>query len=312
MEEVYAWKQEFIHQFQRVKSIDLHSTQPWILAALHSGAVHIWNYKSQTMVKSLKISDSPVRSAKFIERNKWVVIGSDDKCIRVYDYNIMELIKQFEAYEDYIRCVSVHPSLPYVLSSSNDTSIKIWDWEKDWNCTHTFKEHTHYVMQAAFNHIHDSTFSTASLDGTIKIWNLESPSSVATMDGHSKGVNCVDYYVNGDKLYLLSGSDDYTVKVWDCETKSCVQIMECYTNNVSAVCVHPELPIIITGSEDGTIRIWNAETYQLEKTLNCSLERVWAIGCIKESHRVVFGCDDGTMMLKISGSNLFKKEVFRK
>lgn len=52
-------------------------------------------------------------------------------------------------------------------------------------------------------------------------------------------------------------------QVWDYQTKSCVQTLEGHTHNVSAVCFHPELPIIITGSEDGTVRIWHSTTYRL-------------------------------------------------
>lgn len=52
-------------------------------------------------------------------------------------------------------------------------------------------------------------------------------------------------------------------QVWDYQTKSCVQTLEGHTHNISAVCFHPELPIIITGSEDGTVRIWHSTTYRL-------------------------------------------------
>jgi coatomer subunit beta' len=52
-------------------------------------------------------------------------------------------------------------------------------------------------------------------------------------------------------------------QVWDYQTKSCVQTLEGHTHNVSAVCFHPELPIIVTGSEDGTVRIWHSTTYRL-------------------------------------------------
>ncbi|MBA0549942.1 hypothetical protein Golob_020935, partial [Gossypium lobatum] len=75
--------------------------------------------------------------------------------------------------------------------------------------------------------------------------------------------------------------------------------LEGHTHNVSAVCFHPELPIIITGSEDGTVRIWHATTYRLENTLNYSLERVWALGSMKGSRRIVIGYDEGTIMVKI-------------
>ncbi|KAJ4851001.1 hypothetical protein Tsubulata_033563 [Turnera subulata] len=208
----------------------LHRFQKGILVSLYSGNVCIWNYQTQTKEKSFKVTESPVRSAKFIARKHWIVTGADDKFVRVYNYNTMELIKEFEAHTDYIRCLSIHPTLPCVLSTSDDKLIKIWDWEKDWECTRSFEGHSYYVMQA--------------------IWNLGSSTPVATLDGHSKGINCVHYFLGGEKPLLLSGSDDQTVKVWDYETKSCVQTLEGHKHNVTAISTHPEFSLIFTVSED--------------------------------------------------------------
>ncbi|PHT32187.1 Coatomer subunit beta'-1, partial [Capsicum baccatum] len=292
-------KRKLAQRSERVKSVDLHPTEPWILASLYSGTVCIWNYQTQTMAKSFEVTELPVRSAKFIPCKQWVVAGADDMFIRVYNYNTMDKVKVFEAHTDYIRCVAVHPTLPYVLSSSDDMLIKLWDWEKGWLCTQIFEGHSHYVMQVTFNPKDTNTFASASLDRTIKIWNLGSPDPNFTLDAHLKGVNCVDYFTGGDKPYLITGSDDHTAKVWDYQTKSCVQTLEGHTHNVSAVCFHPELPIIITGSEDGTVRIWHSTTYRLENTLNYGLERVWAIGYMRSSRRVVIGYDEGTIMVKL-------------
>lgn len=282
-----------------MKCVDLHPTEPWILAALYTGSVCIWNYQTQTLVKSFEVTELPVRSAKFISRKQWIVTGADDMFMRVYNYNTMDKVKHFEAHTDYIRSVTVHPTLPYVLSSSDDMLIKLWDWEKNWTCTQIFEGHSHYVMQVTLNPKDNNTFASASLDRTIKIWNLGSPEPNFTLEAHQKGVNCVEYFTGGDRPYLITGSDDQTAKVWDYQTKSCVQTLEGHTHNVSAVGFHPELPIILTGSEDGTVRIWHATTYRLENTLNYGLERVWTIGYIKGSNRVAIGYDEGTVMIKI-------------
>lgn len=292
-------KRKLAQRSDRVKSVDLHPQEPWILTSLYTGSVYIWNYQSQSLVKSFEVTELPVRSAKFIPRKQWIVAGADDMNIRVYNYNTMDKIKTFEAHTDYIRCVAVHPTLPYVLSSSDDMLIKLWDWDKGWTCTQIFEGHSHYVMQVAFNPKDTNTFASASLDRTIKIWNLGSPEPNFTLDAHMKGVNCVDYFTGGDRPYLITGSDDHTAKVWDYQTKSCVQTLEGHTHNVSAVCFHPELPIIITGSEDGTVRIWHATTYRLENTLNYGLERVWTIGYLRNSNRIAIGYDEGTIMIKI-------------
>lgn len=190
--------------------------------------------------------------------------------------------------------------------------IKLWNWEKQWACQQVFEGHTHYVMQIIINPKDNNTFASASLDRTVKVWQLGSSTPNFTLEGHEKGVNCVDYYHAGDKPYLISGADDRLVKIWDYQNKTCVQTLEGHAQNISAgnksvllivltncsnsklffvflVCFHPELPIVLTGSEDGTVRIWHSGTYRLESSLNYGLERVWTICCLRGSNNVALG-----------------------
>ena len=292
-------KRKLVQRSDRVKGVDLHPVEPWILANLYSGNVFIWNHATNSLVKSFDVTELPVRTAKWCLRKQWIVCGSDDMFIRVYNYNTSELIKAFEAHADYIRSVCVPPTQPFVLSCSDDMLIKLWSWEKDWDCMQIFEGHSHYVMQACFNPKDTNTFASASLDRTVKVWSIGQPTPNFTLEGHEKGVNCVDYFTGGDRPYLISGADDKLVKIWDYQTKTCVQTLDGHSHNVSAVAFHPELPIIITGSEDGTLRIWHQTTYRLENTLNYGLERVWAIGVIKGSNAVSVGYDEGTVMFKI-------------
>ncbi|TPX31203.1 hypothetical protein SmJEL517_g05420 [Synchytrium microbalum] len=292
-------KRKLSNRSDRVKAVDFHPTEPWLLASLYNGSVHIWNHETQTLVKTFEVTDLPVRAARFIARKSWLIAGSDDMHLRVFNYNTHEKVTAFEAHADYIRSLAVHPTLPYVLSSSDDMLIKLWDWDKGWRNVMVFEGHTHYVMMVVFNPKDSNTFASASLDRTLKVWSLGSGSPNYTLEGHDKGVNCVDYYHGGEKPYLVSGADDKLVKVWDYQNKTCVQTLEGHTQNVSVACFHPELPIIISGSEDGTVRIWHANTYRLENTLNYGMERVWAIAYQKGSNDVALGYDEGTICVKL-------------
>ena len=133
----------------------------------------------------------------------------------------------------------------------------------------------------------------------MKVWQLGSTTPNFTLEGHEKGVNCIDYYHGGDKPYLISGADDRLVKIWDYQNKTCVQTLEGHAQNIAAVSFHPELPIILTGSEDGTVRVWHANTYRLENTLNYGLERVWSVICMKGSNDVAIGYDEGSILIKL-------------
>jgi len=293
-------KRRLTARSDRVKCCDLHPTEPWMLASLYNGNVHVWNHENQTLVKSFEVCDLPVRAAKFVPRKNWVITGSDDMQIRVFNYNTLERLASFEAHSDYVRCIAIHPSQPFILTSSDDMTIKLWNWDKAWACQQVFEGHTHYVMQIIVNPKDNNTFASASLDRTVKVWQLGgSTTPNFTLEGHEKGVNCVDYYYGGDKPYLISGADDRLVKIWDYQNKTCVQTLEGHAQNIASVSFHPELPIILTGSEDGTVRVWHANTYRLENTLNYGLERVWSISCLKGSNDVAIGYDEGSILIKL-------------
>ena len=259
----------------------------------------VWDYESGSLAKSFEVSELPVRCARFIERKQWFIAASDDMKLRVFNYNTMEKVKEWEAHADYIRFLEIHPSLPYILSCSDDMTTKLWDWDRGFECTQMFEGHAHYVMQVKINPKDTNTFASASLDRTIKVWGLGSHAPHYTLEGHERGVNCVDYYPSGDKPYILSGSDDQTVKIWDYQTKSIVHTLEGHTNNVCAVMFHPKLPIIASASEDGTVRIWQSSTYRAETTLNYGMERAWALAASPEVNKLAIGFDEGCVCIEL-------------
>jgi len=264
--------------------------------------VVIYNTQTEAVVKEWEVTDYPVRSAKFIARKQQVIVGSDDIHLRVYNYNTSELVKNWEAHTDYIRSLAVHPTLPYVLSAADDMTIKLWDWEKGWSHVRTFEGHEHYVMAVTFNPKDPNTFASASLDRSIKVWSLTSTRPNYTLEGpegHEKGVNCISYYLGGDKPYLISGSDDKLVKIWDYQTKSCIQTLQGHQQYISSVAYHPELPLFFSSSEDGSVRIYNSNTYSLVKTLNYGMDRCWSICTKAGSNKVALGFDEGTVIIKM-------------
>ncbi|VDN24008.1 unnamed protein product [Gongylonema pulchrum] len=267
-------KKKLLARSDRVKCVDLHPSEAWMLVGLYNGNVHIWNYENQQLVKSFEVCELPVRCAKFITRKNWIVTGSDDMHVRVFNYNTLERVHQFEAHSDYLRSVAIHPTQPFILTSGDDMLIKLWDWDNKWSLKQTFEGK---LPPAAFGS------STANF----------------TLQGHEKGVNCVDYYHGGDKPYLISGSDDRLVKIWDYQNKTCVATLDGHAQNVSAVCFHPELPVIISGSEDSTVRLWHSSTYRLETTLNYGLERVWCIYALRGSNTIAIGYDEGSVTVKL-------------
>lgn len=287
------------HRSDRVKSVELHPTEAWLLASLFSGKLQLFNTTTLELARTLEVCEVPIRCSRFVPSKQWVVCGADDMQLRVFNYNTSALVHATEAHADYIRSIAVHPSSPLLLTSADDMLVKLWDYDKHFTCTNVFEGHSHFVMQVVFNPKDPNTFASASLDRTIKVWSISQPTPNFTLEGHEKGVNCVAYYPGPDKPYLVSGSDDFTVKVWDYQTKAVVQSMEGHVHNVSAVAFHPELPLILSAGEDSKVIAWHSTTYRRETTLHSSYERPWSLSTLRGSTSIAIGYDEGTQLLRL-------------
>ena len=296
----FELKKKLVARSERVKSVDFHSTLPWILIGIHNGAVSIYDYNTQICLQYIEITNGkPIRSAKFIPDKSLFICGSDDMKIRVFNYNTMEKIKEIDAHTDLIRGIGVHMKQNMILSCSDDSTISLWDLEKDLTIIRTYEEHTSYVMKIAINPKDSDMFASCSVDKKIKIWSFSKKNSSTTIEGHLKGVVTVVFCPTQDKPYLASGSDDHTIKIWDYTNKLCLSTLEGHDDSVHSIAFHPELPILISGSEDFYCKFWNINTFKLEDSKMFGYDTIWDIAIQNDVNMVALGSEDATLVLRM-------------
>ena len=135
-----------------------------------------------------------------------------------------------------------------VLVKSGD--LYLWDVETGQHIT-TVRASS--VRSVAFSP-DGSTLASASSDGTIKLWNVSTRESIATLEGHTEIVTSVAYSPDG--TMLASGSWDMTVRLWDVSTRTNIAILEGHTHQVFSIAFSPDGTTLASGADSG-VRLWD-------------------------------------------------------
>lgn len=83
-----------------------------------------------------------------------------------------------------------------------------------------------------------ATLVSASLDKTLKLWDVPSRKLLATLDGHSSSVTAVAFSPDGKML--ASGSTDNMLKLWDVPSQKLLTTLQGHSSTVNAVAFSPD------------------------------------------------------------------------
>jgi WD40 repeat protein/GTPase SAR1 family protein len=143
--------------------------------------------------------------------------------------------------------------------------------------------------------ISDKLVLSGSEDGSLKVWDIESGTCLATYRGHLDYVCSVAVSQNNERA--LSGSGDHTLKLWNLISGECITTFENHTADVLSVAMTPDGKRAISSSNDGTIKIWNLDLGWYVSALEGHTEVVNAVAITPDGKQVISASRDNTLML---------------
>ena len=236
--------------FHSVTSVAFHSRDNIMAIGISDNTVKLWRLSANsTLANCVAILPGPISLTGSSNRVTSVTFHPIDKILAIgYEHDIATVL---------------HMSDDYTRVKYNELKLV---------------GHYACVSSVAFHpREKEPLLATGSWDRTIKLWRLNPPTCVATLQGHSGWITSVVFHPS--EHVLATGSYDGTAKLWrmstDCTVAWCVATLTGHTDNVTSIAFHPSLYIMATGSRDRTAKLWrlsaNCNTATCVATLDHSI-----------------------------------------
>lgn len=177
-----------------------------------------------------------------------------------------------KAHTGWITSISVAINNPKIfVTGSRDYTILVWEIFSEKITFALLKKrlsgHSHFVSELVLSP--DAKFCiSASWDGSLRLWDIESSKAIRKFVGHKKGIMSVSF--SKDNRLIISGSMDKSIKLWNTlgECKNTF-IEKSSPSWVSCVRFMPgEETSILSCHWDGTINIWKVSNNQNQTKLS--------------------------------------------
>ena len=95
-------------------------------------------------------------------------------------------------------------------------------------------------------------------DRTVRLWSIGQATCLNVFSSHENWARSVLIHPSGN--FVLSCGDDRSVRVYDVKSKRCLRTIEdAHPHFVTAIAMHPTLPVMVSGGVDQTVRCWQLD-----------------------------------------------------
>ena len=176
--------------------------------------------------------------------------GTEDTKIFIWDLDLNEPHKKIQELGKVLCLLEFEENKILSGTTLNNICLRDLNSNNDDEYIFNFLGHQKYVQcLAKYN---EQIFTSASNDGTIRIWNYYERSQIKVIYAHKSDILCL-IKLSDDNL--CSGGADLSIKIWNWEQNQCLKIIE-NAHNQFIKCLLEMNESIISGGDDDKIKIW--------------------------------------------------------
>ncbi|MGI9371657.1 MAG: c-type cytochrome [Hyphomicrobiales bacterium] len=190
-----------------------------------------------------------------------------------------------------VKSIQVSKESSHALSGSFDYSMIYWaltDGKPE--IVYRIDTHDGAVNSAVFLPGGEKAIS-ASDDGTLGVWDLQTGELIKRFEGHSHKV--VKVTVNQAGTMAVSAAWDRTARLWDLKNLAAGPVLKGHANTLNDAVFTDNGRFVFTASSDGTIRQWHTSDGRLERLVYKHGWGVNALAMVPGDKEMLLGTQDG-------------------
>jgi WD40 repeat protein len=175
------------------------------------------------------------------------------------------------------------------LATAGEKSVQVWDVGSGRVLFDV--AHDHRVRSAAFSP-DGRLLAIGSIDGTVRLWEVEHRRERSILRGHRAWVNDVRFSPDGRRL--ISASSDSTARLWDVDSGAPIGLLQ-HTAPVHAAAFTTDGGRAVAGGWEAALSVWDVSTLRLVRQLEGHTSLVWSIATGPDRRTVASSGVDGTV-----------------
>ncbi|TID30401.1 hypothetical protein CANINC_001002 [Pichia inconspicua] len=228
--------------------------------------VKVWHVDTRTCY-TLRGHSDWVTCVKIHPKSRTLFSASDDSTVKLWDLETNKCIATYGGVDNCGHTAQVQCVIPFTFTEDLVTDLSIETELKD-------RTHIPHVSDNVDSDSDDDDddndddtpetelekfvkrrshlpthLLTASLDNTIKLWDVRTGKCIRTQFGHIEGV----WSIAADTFRIVSGAQDKSIKIWDLQNGHC---MHTFTSSSPVTCVGLGDSRVVSGLENGEVKMY--------------------------------------------------------
>ncbi|NET36944.1 MAG: NACHT domain-containing protein [Cyanothece sp. SIO1E1] len=284
---------------ERIRMLALSTDGETLISGSEDRTIKVWDIRTGQCLQTLAGHADKILSVAFNSQGNLFASGSFDQTVKIWSMRTGQCLQTLQGHTSWVWSIAFHPAGDLLASSGLDQQVKLWDVHTG-QCVRTLQGYAQLIRSLALASNPDQPnpdtarpnnqattveldrsrrqmLASGSLDGAIRLWEVQTGQLLKTLRGHQAGVWSVAFSPGAQTL--ASSSEDHTIKLWDVQAGQCLKTLQGHQAGVLSVAFSGDVnsPILASGSEDHTIKLWQPQTGNCLRTLPGHQASIWSL-----------------------------------